>query len=102
MYSGVCLRFLPPFFPEHVVVATVINVGKAGMAEKVNGKNRLDFASWQAAWDRHSLAAAATKMMPFESCMRHKHNVLEIVANGRADKYTSLLGVCYDEVARHA
>ena len=38
--------------------------------------------------------------LPFDTAMKHKHIVMDLVVTARAKKMTPLLGVLYDELVR--
>ena len=130
--AGVCVhaaslcsrvRFLPAFCPEHCPVSLeqeFLPVA-ADTKEKKANERRLEPTIWALAWDSYALAAAALGQvgsfclcacvrvgghcpfckMTFEAAQRHKLIVLELVVNA-SGKFTPLVGVLYDELARCA
>ena len=94
----------------------------ADRSEKKTNERRLEPMLWHLAWDAYALAAAALGQvchiknvlrhvlaycdyrllckLPFDTAMKHKHIVMDLVVTARAKKMTPLLGVLYDELVR--
>ena len=57
---------------------------------------------WLVAWDRYSLATVAVDyQLTMDQAWLHKEVVLSIACAAKANGRTELLGVLYDELARH-
>ena len=97
-------RFLPNFCPgvEKVVEATcgMAMVDTDPHAGK-GFKRRLELQLWLPAWDAYSLAGAILKQFPYQNAVLHKRVVLKEAMTAAATNRSELVGVLYDEIARH-
>ncbi len=89
-------RFLPAVCPEYCPVL----LDEDGAVRETGAKKdtrRLEFSSWQLAWERYSLAAAILKQLTFITAMKHKAVVTEVAASAKAEGRLPILGVFFDE-----
>ena len=79
----IAFRYLPPTVAGYQPVW----LDEDGVVAKGQRKSeqRLDFAWWLLAWDRYSLAAAATGQLPYRLAMTHKENIASIAADAVAE-----------------
>jgi hypothetical protein len=103
----ILFSFLPPKCPAHVTCTEIdheCGEKQSGHDKKSDSKlkeKRLDFGYWQAAFQRYSLAAVATKQLTMSQCMEHAAIILDVAALAPSQGRSAWLGVLYDEIARY-
>ena len=103
MFAGIVGRFLPSICPgfEKVVEATT-GMATVDTDEHAKGfKRRLELQLWQPGWDAYAIAGAILKQFKFPNAVLHKRLVLKEAMTAAATGRGELVGVLYDEKARH-
>jgi len=72
-----------------------------GGAPAKESKRRLELHLWQPAFEAYTLAAAILDQFGFKAAQAHKAIVLEQAFTAEAAGQGTLVGVLYDEFARH-
>ena len=97
-------RFLHKSYPGHervVEASGAIVDNMQGLAPAKESKRRLELHLWQPAFDAYTLAAAILDQFGFKAAQAHKAIVLEQAFTAEAAGQGTLVGVLYDEFARH-